>query len=338
MYESFSWVISGAWGTPVALRISSGLSAIASALTLAILAFRLTNAGKDAVIGKIRTLGELFHQGGALIVRAAILLWLISQWPSITGNIQSTQQDLSATVIGSASRPDAIARRALRTMDYYETLIANGITAWAAHPDQQTPSVTVPIEPGSSIQSVLAEINQFIEAMMRVPGIMANYAISVMAAIALWVLSAVVIASMAMPMLLLFIALALGPLVVATYMSEDGLSRELSAGWLDIALTTVLAVPILMVLIVLLEPVLSGAASSTLLTESAPGRMVQVGRDFSMLLFFATFLAMPLAIANGIVNGRVPSVNPTLMMLAIVWRLCGRSLSGLARSARASRK
>lgn len=335
MYESFVWILSGDWGTPVALRISQALSATAISLILAILALRVAAAGKDAFFSATASLPNFFAEFGGLFLRAIVLMYIVSNWPTFMGYVKSTQTDISATVVGSSATPELVARRAMATMDYYQGLISTGSVAWAMNPSNQASGpAPAPAEETGTLQSLIDSFLQVTKALVQLPTLLANFVVSILSSIAVWVLCGVIVAALIMPMLMLFIALSIGPLVLAAMMSKDRLSEELSSGWLEILLTTVLAVPVLFIIVALIEPALTLPATSTNLDEGATGRLVQVARDLSTLLFFGTFLAMPLAIANGIINGRVPNVNPVHLMLALVWRFITGTVSALSKLGR----
>ena len=323
MYESFLWIALGEWGTRSAQSISTALANTAIALVFAILAFRLVKLAIHTILHG--SAGQLLFDCGALFVRAVVLAFIINSWPSFMQYIQQAQRYIAQTAIGSSS-PLATMQKVLVTMDYYETLIANGTANWAVKRaiqdnavNGQKPDPSLWDSLKTSAASAFSLLTSLASTLANLPATAMLLLCSVLAACAVWFVSGIIVVAMAMPLTILFVALAVAPLAIAAYMSEDQLSKELVAGWTDIIFTTLLAFPILMILVSLMEPALSGSPKSVVISNSDVSRLSEIGADLSMLVFFGTFMAMPMAIASGIINGRVPSANPAFILFGLVW-------------------
>lgn len=310
MIDLLAALVSPSFGSILLARLLEALVPAALSMLLAILTLRTVWMGLQMAApgaGVSFVIAELV----ACLLKAALLAWVLRNWPELATDLMQESTRLTALVIGANATPAEIASKLVALVSRFGDASMFGMLDTAASSNGQVLS-----NPATSLSDILG-------------GFAAVFVLALIGA------SAALIAMMlALPQLLVVLCLAVGPLAVGAWIADTQLTEELLEGWAETTAAALLSLVVMGVIAVL--------ASVVPIPESSMGARIGIGNrspaedlaalaeDLAKLLLMGNLMLMVLPIASGLIQGRPPApwsfIALVLAVCLLPLRLIGRRL------------
>ncbi|HXN15128.1 MAG TPA: type IV secretion system protein [Usitatibacter sp.] len=259
-------------------------------------------------------LTNLISELGWLIVRTLLLLWLLAQWVWLSTMALEEGPRLAATIVGTAASPEQLATKMVAIAARFSDTTVFGTLDWVAGVDAQTPFVSAPqTEEFANHANWPAPSAHLLTALVAILSAVLTQAVAAAGAMMI-----------ALPKFLLLLCLGVGPLAIATTVTDSRRARAFVEGWAETTASAVLALPVMAILVVFISnaPLPDPSIASGVGDPSRPAVDVVIAfaNDLALLLLVGQLLFMVLPIACGLVRGRPPSASSFFALaLAVCW-------------------
>lgn len=310
MIDLLAALVSPSFGSILLAKLLEALVPAALSLLLAILTLRTVWMGLQMTApgaGVSFVIAEL----GVCLLKAAVLAWVLRNWPELAADLMQESTRLTARVIGAGATPAEIASKLVALVSRFGDASMFGLLDTAASSNGQAPS-----NPGTSLSEMLG-------------GLAAVFVLALIGA------SAALIAMMlALPQLLAVLCLAVGPLALGAWIADTQLTEELLEGWAEATAAALLSLVVMGVIAVLVSvvpmPESSMGARIGVGNRSSAEDLAALAEDLAKLLLMGNLMFMVLPIASGLVQGRPPApwsfIALVLASCLLPLRLLGRRL------------